>query len=169
MAEQTESSIVIAASAQRVMNVIADLRTYPEWAGVKSTEVLAEFPDGRPQKAQMVIDNGPIKDTYTIEYEWQADQRVTWQLTESEVLRDLDGTYIVTDLGDGTSEVRYRLVVDLMIPIIGTIKRKAEKAIVDRALKGLKKRVEQGRSLPQTHGGTPRPDNRPSTPCWRKA
>lgn len=143
MAEQTESSIVINASAQRVMDVIADLRTYPEWAGVKSTQVLATFPDGRPQQVQMVIDNGPIKDTYTIEYSWHGDEKVTWQLRESEVLRDLDGTYLVTDLGDGTSEVRYRLVVDLMIPIIGSIKRKAEKAIVDAALKGLKKRVEQ--------------------------
>lgn len=142
MADQTESSIVIQASAQRVMDVIADLRTYPEWAGVKSTDVLATFPDGRPKQVQMVIDNGPIKDTYTIEYQWQGDQKVTWQLTESEVLRDLDGTYLVTDLGDGTSEVRYRLVVDVMIPIIGSIKRKAEKAIVDAALKGLKKRVE---------------------------
>jgi hypothetical protein len=125
------------------MEVIADLRTYPEWAGVKSTEVLRTFPDGRPQQVRMVIDNGPIKDTYTIEYEWQGDEKVTWQLTESEVLRDLDGTYLVTDLGDGTSEVSYRLVVDLMIPVIGTIKRKAERAIVDAALRGLKKRVER--------------------------
>lgn len=143
VAEQTESSIVIDAPAQRVMDVIADLGTYPEWAGVKATEVLRAFPDGRPAQVRMVIDNGPIKDTYTIEYEWHGDERVTWQLTESEVLRDLDGTYTVTDRGDGSSEVSYRLVVDLMIPIIGSIKRKAEKAIVDAALRGLKKRVEQ--------------------------
>lgn len=143
MAEQTQSSIVIDAPAQRVMDVIADLRTYPQWAGVKSTQVLAHFPDGRPKQVQMVIDNGPIKDTYVIEYVWHGPEKVTWRLKESEVLRDLDGTYVVTDRGDGTSEVSYRLIVDLMIPIIGSIKRKAEKAIVDAALKGLKKRVEQ--------------------------
>lgn len=143
MAEQTQSSITINAPAARVMDVIADLRLYPEWAGVKQTRILAAFPDGRPQEVQMTIDSGPIKDTYTIQYQWQGDQQVSWQLTESEVLRDLDGTYTVTDLGDGTSEVTYRLLVDLTIPIIGSIKRKAEKAIVDAALKGLKKRVEQ--------------------------
>lgn len=142
MAEQTQSSIVIDAPAQRVMDVIADLRTYPQWAGVKSTRILATFPDGRPQQVEMVIDNGPIKDTYVIEYVWHGPEKVTWRLKESEVLRDLDGTYLVTDRGDGTSEVSYRLMVDLMIPIIGSIKRKAEKAIVDAALKGLKKRVE---------------------------
>jgi hypothetical protein len=42
--------------------------------------------------------------------------------------------------------VHYRLAVDVKIPMIGMIKRKAEKVIVDTALKGLKKRVESGSS-----------------------
>ena len=44
--------------------------------------------------------------------------------------------------GDGGTEVTYQLAVDLKIPMIGMIKRKAEKVIVDTALKELKKRVE---------------------------
>ena len=36
----------------------------------------------------------------------------------------------------------YRLAVDVKIPMIGLLKRKAEKVIVDTALKELKKRVE---------------------------
>ena len=36
----------------------------------------------------------------------------------------------------------YRLAVDISIPMIGLIKRKAEKAIIDTALRGLKERVE---------------------------
>ena len=36
----------------------------------------------------------------------------------------------------------YRLAVDVSIPMIGMLKRKAEKVIIDTALKGLKKRVE---------------------------
>ena len=36
----------------------------------------------------------------------------------------------------------YRLAVDLSIPMIGMLRRKAEKVIIDTALKGLKKRVE---------------------------
>ncbi len=142
MAQRTESSIVIDAPAEQIMAVIADLGSYPEWAGVKQTRILASFPDGRPRDVEMVIDSGPIKDTYTITYQWHGDQQVNWQLTESTILRDLDGTYTVRDLGDGSSEVSYRLMVDLTIPIIGDIKRKAEKAIVDTALKALKKRVE---------------------------
>ena len=36
----------------------------------------------------------------------------------------------------------YQLAVDLELPLLGMLKRKAEKVIVDTALKGLKHRVE---------------------------
>jgi hypothetical protein len=36
----------------------------------------------------------------------------------------------------------YSLAVDLNIPTIGMLRRKAEKVIIDTALKGLKRRVE---------------------------
>ena len=49
-----------------------------------------------------------------------------------------------TDNGNGTTTVEYRLAVDVKIPMIGMLKRKAEKVIVETALKGLKKRVESG-------------------------
>ncbi|HBK38679.1 MAG TPA: cyclase, partial [Actinobacteria bacterium] len=48
------------------------------------------------------------------------------------------------DSGNGTTTVYYRLQVDVKIPMIGMLKRKAEKVIVDTALKGLKARVESG-------------------------
>jgi hypothetical protein len=54
----------------------------------------------------------------------------------------MDGAYSLRALGDGSTEVTYRLVLDLSIPLIGMIKRKGEKMIIDTALKGLKKRVE---------------------------
>ena len=41
MTDQTESSIIIEASPEEVMGVVADLEKYPEWAGsIKKVEVL---------------------------------------------------------------------------------------------------------------------------------
>jgi hypothetical protein len=40
------------------------------------------------------------------------------------------------------TEVTYALAVDLVMPMLGMLKRKAEKVIMDTALKELKKRVE---------------------------
>ncbi len=54
----------------------------------------------------------------------------------------MDGTYLLQDLGDGSTEVTYRLALDLAIPLIGMIKRKGEKMIIDAALKGLKQQAE---------------------------
>ena len=143
MADLTESSIVISAAPADVMAVIADLRRYPEWSdGVKTVEVLTEYEDGRPADARFVVDAGPIKDTYELEYDWDDDRSVTWKLVEGQMLKALDGAYTLTDNGDGTTTVSYQLSVDVSIPMIGLIKRKAEKVIVDTALRGLKERVE---------------------------
>ena len=144
MAEQTESRITIFASPEEVMNVIADLGSYPEWAsGVLAVEVLTEYEDGRPGDAKFTVEQGPIKDTYTLGYEWAGDDSVSWNLTEGgSLVTGMDGTYELEDNGDGTTEVVYRLSVDVKIPMIGMMRRKAEKVIVDTALRGLKQRVE---------------------------
>jgi ribosome-associated toxin RatA of RatAB toxin-antitoxin module len=144
MADQTESSIVINASPAAVMAVIADLPAYPEWSdGIKEVIVLTAFEDdNRPADARFRLDSGVIKDVYELEYDWDGDRRVTWTLTKGDMLTAMDGVYELADNGDGTTTVQYRLSVDVKIPMIGMIKRKAEKVIVDTALKGLKKRVE---------------------------
>jgi hypothetical protein len=58
------------------------------------------------------------------------------------MLTALDGSYTLSDLGNGSTEVAYRLALDVSIPLIGMLKRKGEKILIDAALKGLKKRVE---------------------------
>ena len=140
MADQTESSIDIDAPASVIMDVIADLPAYPQWSdGITEVTVLEEK-DGRPLRARFHLESGPIRDTYELLYDWDGDASVSWQLTSGDMLKAMDGTYAMEPNG-ATTTVRYRLAVDVKIPMIGMIKRKAEKVIVDTALKGLKKRV----------------------------
>ena len=142
MADQTTSSIVIDASPAAVMNVIADFDSYPVWAkGVKSATVLTEYDDGRAGEVEFVLDAAPIRDEYTLSYDWDGDAQVTWTLVKAKMLKSMEGAYILVPRGDQT-EVTYQLAVDLTIPMIGMIKRKGEKVIIDTALKGLKQRVE---------------------------
>jgi ribosome-associated toxin RatA of RatAB toxin-antitoxin module len=145
MAERTESSIVINAPADRVMEVIANVLAYPEWSdGVQSVEILTTYEDLRPADVVFAVDAGAIKDKYQLEYDWSDDNRVvTWTLTSGEVLKAMDGAYRLTENGDATTTVVYQLAVDVSIPMIGMIRRKAEKVIVDTALMGLKERVEK--------------------------
>ncbi|MEV7428778.1 MULTISPECIES: SRPBCC family protein [unclassified Nocardioides] len=142
MAEQTTSSITVDAAPAEVMAVIADFAAYPQWAkGVQTADVVATYPDGRAERVFFALDVSPIKDEYTLEYQWDGDREVTWTLVEGKMLRALDGAYVLRDLG-GSTEVTYRLALDVSIPLIGMLKRKGEKILIDTALKGLKKRVE---------------------------
>jgi ribosome-associated toxin RatA of RatAB toxin-antitoxin module len=143
MAEQTTSTIVIDAPPADVMAVIADFPAYPEWAkGVTAADVVVDGRDGRAKQVFFALDVSPIKDEYTLSYVWQGDREVTWELVEGKMLKALDGAYTLRDLGDGSTEVTYRLALDVSIPLIGMLKRKGEKILIDTALKGLKKRVE---------------------------
>jgi ribosome-associated toxin RatA of RatAB toxin-antitoxin module len=143
MADQTTSSIVVDAPPSEVMAVIADFPSYPAWAkGVKTAEVVSEQSDGRADQVFFTLDVPPIKDEYTLAYTWSGDRQVTWTLVEGKMLRALDGAYVLADRGDGTTDVTYRLALDVSIPLIGMLKRKGEKILIDTALKGLKKRVE---------------------------
>jgi ribosome-associated toxin RatA of RatAB toxin-antitoxin module len=146
MASQTTSSIVVAATPDRIMAVIADLEAYPEWtASVREVEVLTVYEDsGRPGEAKFVLDAGPIKDRYTLAYEWDGDDEVRWSLVEGGLIKELTGSYALAAVDAASTEVTYQLTVDVSIPMLGLMKRKAEKVIIDTALKELKKRVEDG-------------------------
>ena len=146
MAEHTSSSITIEAAPADVMGVIADFARYPDWTGeVKEAEVLKTDSQGRAEQVRLVMDAGAIKDDQTLAYTWTGENEVSWSLVKSQMLRALDGSYRLSALGGGArTEVTYQLTVDVKIPMLGMIKRKAEKVIIDRALAGLKKRVESG-------------------------
>ena len=143
MADATTSTIRIAAPPEQVMEVIADFAAYPTWAEqISEVEILAEGGSGRAERVRFTMDAGPIKDSYTLDYNWAADgMSVRWTLVKGQIQRAQDGSYVLEKVADGTT-VTYALSVDLAIPIIGMLRRKAEKVIIDTALKGLKRRVE---------------------------
>lgn len=147
MADQSTQSITIAATPAAVMSVIADFAQYPVWASaVKSAEVLETFPDGRAKRVAFSIDAGMAKDEYELEYVWTDDQRVDWTLVRGQMQRSQQGSYVLAGSGSST-EVTYSLTVEIAIPMLGLLKRKLEKMVMDTALKELKKYVEAQSSL----------------------
>lgn len=144
MADQSTQSITINAAPADVMAVIADFDAYPQWAAsVKSCEVTVPGESGRAAQVAFKIDAGGIKDDYELAYDWDGDLGVSWHLVRGQMQKAQQGSYRLAPSGGGT-DVTYSLTVDLAIPMLGMLRRKAEKMIMDTALKELKKRVESG-------------------------
>ncbi|BBH66858.1 cyclase [Actinoplanes sp. OR16] len=148
MADTSTQSIQIHAPLARVAAVICDFPRYPEWAeSIKKAEVVEEYEDGYAAQVRFGIDATVLVDEYTLEYAYADDlSRIEWHLVApSKTQRSQDGSYDLVEGSDGTTTVTYSLAVDLAIGMLGMFRRKAEKVIMDTALKELKRRVE---SLP---------------------
>ena len=142
MADQSTQSITVDAPAADVMAVIADFGSYPQWvASAKKVEVVESGPDGRAQRVHFVLDAGAVKDDYVLDYTWDGDRQVSWTLVQGQLQKRNDGSYTLAER-DGATEVTYAITLDVNMPLMGMLKRKAEKVILDTALKELKKRVE---------------------------
>jgi carbon monoxide dehydrogenase subunit G len=145
MADTSRQSIQVHAPLDRVAAVICDFPRYPEWAeAMKRIEVVSEYADGYAAEVRFVIDAGVMADEYTLEYSYAEDlSRIEWHLVApSKTQKSQNGSYDLTENGDGTTTVTYTLEVELSIGMLGMFRRKAEKMIMDTALKQLKRRVE---------------------------
>jgi len=95
VADKTAQTIYIDADPSTVMDVIADIGSYPDWVKeYNETEVLEVDDEGYPRTARLVLDAAVLKDTMVLSYVWPPDhESVTWSLVSSSLLRALEGAY----------------------------------------------------------------------------
>ena len=144
MGEQTEGSIEISATAEEIMEVLTDFDAYPEWAnGIRKAEVTKNDPKGRPSQVDFEVSQMGIGASYRLAYRYRAKLGgLSWTTqSASGAVKDIKGEYALMPSGAGTT-VRYRATIEPAVPMVGFVKRQAEKAIINTALAGLKKRVE---------------------------
>ncbi|WP_229400275.1 SRPBCC family protein [Micromonospora okii] len=146
MADSSTQSIIIGASPERVAAIICDFARYPEWAeAIRRVEVVEEYEDGYASQVRFTMDAGVLVDEYVLAYEYAEDlTRVEWHLVgPSKMQRSQRGSYDLVGNPDGTTTVTYTLEVELSVGMLGMFRRKAEKMIMDTALRELKRRVEE--------------------------
>lgn len=145
MTDSSTQAIVVSGTPDHVATIITDFTAYPQWvSAVQTAEVREEYEDGYAARVRFVMDAGALKDDYVLEYEYAEDlSRIEWKLVEpSRVQKAQHGSYDIDDNGDGTVTVTYTLSVELAVPMLGILRRRAEKMIMDTALKELKRRAE---------------------------
>lgn len=139
----TRDSTVVNASVGSVMAVISDFDSYPEWStSIRVAEILSVGADGRPDRVRFALEAGAIVDDYVLVYSWSADNRsVEWRLESSALQRSQKGSYRLEPVEGGT-RVDYELELELVVPVIGRLRSRAERRILGDALSELKRRAE---------------------------
>jgi len=143
LTDRATERIIIDAPPARCFEVALDFERYPEWAAdIKDVKVLDRDDQGRGTRVSYRAAAMGRSAHYTLAYEYGEDPlSMRWVLEEGDIMRQLDGEYRFETAGDST-EVTYELVVELVIPLLGFIKRRAESKIMGTALRELKRRVE---------------------------
>lgn len=140
MAASDSREVVIEATPEEILDVIADVENAPTWSPqYQSAEVLETYDDGRPKRVKMKVKAAGLTDEMEVEYTF-TDNSAGWTLVTSSQLRKQDATYTLTPAGEKT-KVRFDLSVDPSIPIPGFLLKRTLKGAMETATDGLRKQV----------------------------
>src|ERR1700712_1836564 len=142
MAESAPDPITIAAPPETVWSIAADVERYPDWAkDVKDVIVRARDEQGRPAEVEYRAPAPGRSTHYTLGYDYSQPNVLAWKMVHGDIMRTIDGPYPVSPTADGGTEVRYDLTIELVVPLPGFVKRRAEVRILN-TLRELKARAE---------------------------
>ena len=144
MAHTGTSSIDVDATTEELMAIVCDLESYPEWLpDVKGVEVLDTDDQGRPTASTMRVDVTIREVTYTLDYEYEGDERMSWKSRPGGDVKHIEGSYTFEISDDGGTTVVYELAIDPGFKVPGFLLKRAAKHITSAALDGLKARAEE--------------------------
>lgn len=143
MTDRAAQTSHIDAPLDKCVQIVLDFERYPEWAkDVKEATVRVRDDQGRPSRVEYRASALGRSTHYTLEYDYsEAPARLSWHLVEGDIMRALDGAYSFVEV-DGGTQVFYELDIELVVPLPGFVKRRAEARILIEAVKELKARAE---------------------------
>jgi uncharacterized membrane protein len=143
MAETATETIFIDAPLEQVWATAVDIARYPEWArDIKDVVIHATDSNGRPSEVEFRASALGRSTHYTLIYDYSdAPNRLGWQMLSGDIERSIDGAFVFIPNAAGGTEVRYDLAIDLVVPLPGVVKRRAEVRILN-TVRELKVRVE---------------------------
>jgi uncharacterized membrane protein len=146
MTDQATEHVTIDAPPQKCWETALQFESYPEWAkDVKRAVVLSRDVSDRPQEVEFTAAAMGRSTNYTLRYDYSgAPERLAWSLVEGDIMKTLDGSYSFAPSASqpGATEVTYHLTVEVVVPLPGFVKRRAEVRIL-HTLWELKARVEE--------------------------
>lgn len=143
MAEHGTITVEIDATPEELFSIVTDLESYPDWVdNIKAVEVHEYDEDGFPLSSTMTADVKIKTLSYTLSYEYEYPNVVSWVSEPGSDVKHIEGSYRFEPLDSGATSVTYELTIDPGFPVPGFMLRNAQKAIISAALDGLRAQVE---------------------------
>lgn len=143
MTETATEQTTIAAPPSHVWAVAIDVERYPEWVrDIKEASIVDRDAEGRPAQVEFRAAAIGRSTHYTLAYDYtDAPAVMSWSMVKGDLQKRIDGSYHFSEAADGGTDVRYDLLIELIVPLPGFVKRRAEVRILN-TLKELKQRAE---------------------------
>jgi uncharacterized membrane protein len=145
MADAATKTITIGAPPATCYEIVADFEHYPDWVkDIAEARIEARDEEGRPSQVAYTAVALGRKARYTLQYDYSAAPNVlSWELTEGDIVKAIDGAYRFepSETLEGGTDVTYDLSIELIIPMPGFLKRRAEARILN-SVHHLKSRAE---------------------------
>ena len=145
MAESATQTVAIEAPVAHCFAIATDFEHYPEWAhDVKEARIKERDELGRATEVEFRASALGRSTHYTLHYDYSdAPARLSWKLVKGDIMRACEGSYQFAPSGStsGATDVVYELSIELVVPLPGFVKRRAEVRILN-TVKELKARAE---------------------------
>lgn len=139
MAETATESITIAAPLEQVWAIATDIENYPTWThDVKDVVITGRDDQGRPSQVEFRTSALGRSTHYTLAYDYSdAPNSLAWTMVKGDIQRSIDGAFRFEPTEEGGTQVHYDLAIELVVPLPGFVKRRAERRILN-AIRELK-------------------------------
>jgi hypothetical protein len=141
--DRAVETVEVHASRKKVLGVIRDIESQPEWIPeILEAELLEVYEDDDlPATARFKASATVGTDEYTLSYE-HPDEGISWSMVKGRMQTGQEGRYTLSSLGRDRTSVTYDLTIHHNLPLPGFVRRRVIKGLVDSTLTGLKEYVE---------------------------
>ncbi len=137
-----ERQIVVQSIPQRCFDALVDFETYPKWhSAVTACTVISRDREGRGRRVRFELDAKLRPISYTVDYSYEQPHLLSWHFVEGNV-DDVDGEFVLEDLGDGTTLATCALRIDAGAWLPGNAASALNDQVTKRSVEDLKARVE---------------------------
>nr|BAQ21937.1 hypothetical protein [Streptomyces versipellis] len=145
MSDTVTRSVVIDAKPEKVLAALHDVPSYPTLQDdIEFAEVLESDDRQRPTRIHVVLSAFGLKIEQVLACE-HTDLRMSWQLVDGGVITRNDAEYVLTETGDGGTELTVHQALVLKVKMPRSLTRRIINRNLDSTLKALKATAENDR------------------------